>query len=142
MVKYHFPWQNWSKRLSVVTHAPWRNKVQNTNFCIPFIYLGTWYLRIRNVCVIRVSSPHQNVTRNCCMSRNWKIVKGNESKSHMKLPEHSSKAKTDFKRHAIAHGLLDIWTCCQFFLADLPTWGGNMGLKLHPGVDFLDHDFL
>ena len=64
LVKYYFPWQNWSKRLSVVTHAPWRNKVQNTNFCIPFIYLGTWYLRVRNVCVIRVSSPHQNVTRN------------------------------------------------------------------------------
>ena len=22
--------------------------------------------------------------------------------------------------------------CCQFLLADLPTWGGNLGPKLHP----------
>ena len=23
--------------------------------------------------------------------------------------------------------------CCQFFLADFPTWGGNLGPILHPG---------
>ena len=28
------------------------------------------------------------------------------------------------------------WNCCQFFLADLPTWGGNLGPKLHPGDGF------
>ena len=31
--------------------------------------------------------------------------------------------------------------CCQFFKADFPTQGENLGSKLHPRVDFLDHDF-
>ena len=26
--------------------------------------------------------------------------------------------------------------CCQFFLYDFPTWGGNLGPKLHPGGGF------
>jgi hypothetical protein len=31
---------------------------------------------------------------------------------------------------------------CQFFLPDLPTWGLNLGQKLHPKAKggFLDHD--
>ena len=32
--------------------------------------------------------------------------------------------------------------CCQIFFGDLPTWSGIFGPKLHPEVDFLDHDFL
>ena len=26
--------------------------------------------------------------------------------------------------------------CCQFFSTDFPTWGGNLGPKLHPGGGF------
>ena len=35
------------------------------------------------------------------------------------------------------HGLLNIWTeLLSIFLADLPTWGGNLGPKLHPRGGF------
>ena len=30
----------------------------------------------------------------------------------------------------------------HFFLTSDQHEGGNLGTKLHPGVDFLDHDFL
>ena len=42
----------------------------------------------------------------------------------------------------LIHGLLYIWTeLLSFFLADILTWGGNLRPKLHPRVDFLDHEF-
>ena len=35
------------------------------------------------------------------------------------------------------HGLLNIWTeLLSIFLADVPTWGGDLGPKLHPGGGF------
>ena len=41
-------------------------------------------------------------------------------------------------RNKITHGLLNIWTeLLSIFLADLPTWGGNLGPKLHPGGGLL-----
>ena len=41
------------------------------------------------------------------------------------------------------HELLNISTeLLSVFLADLPTWGGNLDQKYTPGVDILYHDFL
>ena len=34
------------------------------------------------------------------------------------------------------------WNCCQIFFGDLPTWGGTLGPKLHPGGGFFGPWFL
>ena len=59
-------------------------------------------------------------------------------------PKGSSQAKfcflnklLDLMKYKIKHGLLYIWMeLLLFFLADLPTWGGKLGPKLHPRGEF------
>ena len=48
--------------------------------------------------------------------------------------DHNQKSGT---LYSLDHGLLKVWTeLLSIFLADLPTWGGKLGPKLHPGGGF------